>query len=81
MRWQLRLTKIEFDVIHHTSIKHQPAEVLLRLTETGKFKSPIDDDIPVLCVIASTSRKEDVRCIDMQKDVKKRTSEVSDYLK
>lgn len=58
-RWRQSLSKIDFDVVHHTGIKHQGAEFFSRLTATGEDQAPIEDDSPV--AVLGTATKNNLK--------------------
>lgn len=47
-RWRLRLSKCDFDVVHHAGIKHQPADALSRLPISGADTTTLEDDLLLL---------------------------------
>lgn len=58
VHWRLRLSEIGFDVIPPRWYKHQAADELSSLGITEIDQSPMDDDIPVLCITASISSEK-----------------------
>ena len=56
-RWQLRLSELEFDVVHRAVIKHQAADALSRLETSGADDSSLQDEIPVLLCEATKPTK------------------------
>lgn len=52
-RWQLRLIKFGFDVVHRDDIKRQAADAFFRLTATGEDRIPIEDNLPVAVLDAA----------------------------
>lgn len=48
VRWQLQLSKFDFDVVHCTCIRYQSADAFWRLKTTRTEQTPIEDQIPVL---------------------------------
>lgn len=49
--WRVYLSELEFYVIHDDGMNHKVADQLLRHRTEGFDQTPIDDDIPVLCII------------------------------
>lgn len=48
VRWPLRSSEFNFEIIHRSSIKHQPVDALFRPIINGTAKTPLEDDIPAL---------------------------------
>lgn len=53
-RRKLRLLDPEFHVVRHAGIKHQEPYALSLLKTPGDYKTSINDEIPVLCIMASS---------------------------
>lgn len=47
VRWRLRLSELEFDVLHRARIKHHAADALFRLSTTGTDETKLDDELLV----------------------------------
>lgn len=56
-RCSLRVLEFEFDVLHSVSMKHVVADTLSRLETNGNDQAPIEDEVLVLCSMASIPRK------------------------
>lgn len=66
-RWGLRLSELEFDIIHGAGIIHQAADAISQLETTETDHMPIEDKAPVLCIPASILfPKGEMRAIYMQ---------------
>lgn len=60
-RWRLRLSEFWFDFIYCAAITYQAADNLSPVKATGNDQTPINDEIPVLWITASSSsEKEEV---------------------
>lgn len=53
-RWRLRLAKADFEVVHRAGIKHKYVDALSRLERTREDERPLDDDLSVLILHASS---------------------------
>lgn len=60
VRWHLRLSEFDFEVVHWGGVKHEAAEALSRLEKTGMEKSPLEDDIPVLTITEVQPEEENI---------------------
>lgn len=56
-RWRLRLSKLDFDVVHGANIKNQARNALLFATATGEHHVPIEENL--LVVILETALEND----------------------
>lgn len=54
-----RLSEFDINVVHSADIKHQEADVLLRLKTFGTEQTPIEDEIPILHFTASISSRNE----------------------
>lgn len=62
-RWRLRLTEYKFDIFHRAGIEYQAADALSRLQATGKYRTPLGDDLTILA-IDITLHLEEICIID-----------------
>lgn len=61
--WRLRLLKFDFSVFHRAGIKHQVTEALSRLTATGEYHAPIEDNLPVAVLETELKNNLKVRLV------------------
>lgn len=47
LKWQLRISELDFEVVDRNGVKYQPADVLSRLPTTESDESLFEDDVPV----------------------------------
>lgn len=58
-RRRLRLSELDFEVVHRTGAKHQAVNALLRLAINGKDTSPLEVDIQLLAIYTPIHIPED----------------------
>lgn len=58
VRWRLRLSKIDFEVVLLDGVKHQVADALCRLPKIGMDASLLEDDIMLLTITQAQPEEE-----------------------
>lgn len=50
VRWGLKISESEFDIIHRMGVKHLAADALSQMNGKGKSRTPLDDELTILAI-------------------------------